>query len=93
MKHALLILVLILRPMGLFGKIIIVDTNGAGSFTSIPAAINAAVNGDTSKELLGSYDGQLTLSKSIVLMGSGYGNTIITSNNDPTIYISSETII
>lgn len=76
-----------------FARIIKVDINGSGQFTTIGAALNAAVNGDTIKVLPGVYDGAITISKDVVLMGSGYETTKITSNNDPTITMNGGKII
>lgn len=67
---------------------IIVDINGGGNFTSISAAITAAVPGDTIKVWPGVYNQQVVLNKNVVLMGSGYENTSIIGNFNPTITMS-----
>ncbi|MDP2207861.1 MAG: pectinesterase family protein [Bacteroidota bacterium] len=68
---------------------IIVDINGGGQYTSINAAIGVANSNDTVKVWPGTYLEQVTLNKNIVLMGSGYENTIITGNFSPSITVSS----
>lgn len=68
-------------------KLIAVHHQGAASFfTDLPAAYNAAVNGDTLYLPGGSFDG-LTLQKSLALIGVGYhpdstsatGGTVLSS--------------
>jgi hypothetical protein len=71
----------------------IVDLNGGGHFKSIQTAITNSSNGDTVKVWPGTYMEQVTLNKNIVLMGSGYENTIITGSFSPTINISSGKIL
>ena len=66
----------------------IVDTNGAGTYTSINAAIQASTAGDTVKVWPGNYSEQVNLNKDIVLLGSGYETTILTSYADPTVRMS-----
>ena len=85
MRTATLILALLLMSSSAFATIIIVDKNGGGNFISIQSAINAAVTNDTVKVWPGTYYEQVTLNKNITLMGSGYENTIITGNFNPTI--------
>jgi len=89
MKTATLTLALLLMSSYAFATIIIVDKNGGGNFISIQSAISAAVTNDTVKVWPGTYYEQVTLNKNIVLMGSGYENTIITGNFNPTITMSS----
>jgi len=74
-------------------KTIVVDKSGFGQYTSIQAGINAAVLGDTVKVLPGVYEEQVTLSKSIVVQGSGYEYTRITSNASQTLIISNGKIM
>ena len=71
----------------IMAKVIIVDPNG--QIKTIQAGINVAAAGDTVKVLPGTYDEQVVLNKDIVLMGSGYENTIITGNYNPTVEIKS----
>ena len=88
MRTTTLILALLLISSHAFATIIIVDQNGGGNFLSIQSAINAAVSNDTVKVWPGTYFEQITLNKNITLMGSGYENTIITGNFNPTVTMS-----
>lgn len=89
MKNILLLIVFFYGIIGsLSARVIKVDINGSGQFTTISAALNAAVNGDTIKVLPGVYDGAITISKDVVLMGSGYETTKITANSNPAIKIN-----
>jgi len=85
MKTTLLVIILFALVGSLCAVTRIVDINGSGQFTSIQAGINAASVGDTVKVLPGFYQEAITLNKNIVLQGSGYENTQITSNVNPTI--------
>lgn len=85
--------VLALLPTSLYGGIIKVDQHGNGDFISIAQAIIEANKGDTIKVLPGNYDEQLNISKNIIIMGSGYEVTKISSNSDPTIEISAGKIM
>jgi len=86
MKKAVLLVVMFsLLTINNSARVIKVDINGSGQFTSISAAITASVAGDTIKVLPGIYNGAFTISKDIVIVGSGYESTKIYSNNDPTI--------
>ena len=89
MKTATLTLALLLISSYAFATIIIVDKNGGGQFISIQSAINAAITNDTVKVWPGTYFEKITLNKNITLMGSGYENTVITGNFNPTIIMSS----
>lgn len=93
MKKILIILLLMLG-YGINTKpnTIIVDINGGGNFTSIQTAINNASTNDTIKVWPGTYEEQININKNILLEGSGYENTIITSGNNPTLIISMGTI-
>lgn len=93
MKLIRLFLAITLFPAALVGRTIMVDVNGSGEFTSIVAAMSAAVDGDTVKVLPGVYDGPFTMSKNIVLKGSGYETTIISSNSYPTVTMNSGKIM
>jgi len=68
-----------------FATMIIVDINGAGQFTSIQTAINNAVGGDTIQVWPGTYNEFIDINKNIVIQGSGYENTILTSSHNPTV--------
>ncbi len=59
------------------GKVIIVDINGTGNYTSIQAAINNASSGDTIYVWNGTYTEGLVISKSITLIGNGSEETFI----------------
>ncbi|MEI6436504.1 MAG: hypothetical protein WCP32_16880 [Bacteroidota bacterium] len=71
-----------------FSTITIVDINGAGQFTSIQLAIDNSLPGDTIQVWPGTYNGAININKNVVLQGSGYENTIITSASTPTIMMS-----
>ncbi len=58
-----------------FGAELVVDKSGAGDFTKIQTAVNAAVEGDTIKIRPGNYSEQVIIDKQITLEGSGYLNT------------------
>lgn len=59
---------------------------GAGqTYTTIQSAINAASAGDTIKVLPGTYNEAIAINKNLVIQGSGYETTRITSTNDPTV--------
>lgn len=67
---------------------IIVSKNGGGQFKKIQTAIDNSSAGDTVKVWPGVYEEQIFLTKDIVLMGSGYEETIITGSFDPTVTLS-----
>jgi hypothetical protein len=75
-----------------YARIIIVDINGGGQFTSIQAAINAASTNDTIKVWPGTYFEQININKNVKILGSGYENTVITGNFNPTVLISTGVI-
>lgn len=56
---------------------IVVDQNGGGSYRTIGEGINAAVGGDTVKVLAGMYEEQVSINKSITLIGEGPDTTTI----------------
>ena len=85
MKNVILLSFLILSQIMLFPKTIIVDLNGGGQFTKIQDAITNATASDTIKVWPGSYNEQITLNKNIAILGSGYENTTIVGNYNPTI--------
>lgn len=85
MKTLVSVLALVALARVSFATTLIVDKNGGGQFTSIQGAINFASPYDTVKVYPGRFDEQITLNKDIVLMGSGYENTIIVSATDPTV--------
>lgn len=62
-------------------------------YTTIQPAINAALTNDTVKILPGTYDAAISLSKNIIVLGSGYENTLITSSNNPTLTMSAGKIM
>ncbi len=64
-------------------------TVGTGqTYATIQSAINAASAGDTIKVLPGTYNEAIIINKSVVIQGSGYETTRITSATDPTITMS-----
>lgn len=88
MKNLVTFLMLSLVVNASFANIIIVDQNGAGQYSSIQAGINAAMPDDTVRVWPGTYMEQITLSKNILVEGSGWENCIITGSYDPTVNIS-----
>lgn len=66
----------------------IVSKNGGGQFTSINAGINAASTNDTVLVLPGVYKENVNLNKNIVLMGSGFENTVILTDSGYSITMS-----
>lgn len=69
-----------------FGNTLTVGTGQ--TYTLIQSAINAASTGDTIKVLPGTYNEAIIINKNIVIQGSGYETTRITSANNPTIAMS-----
>ncbi len=57
-------------------------------YTTIQSAINAAATGDTVKVFPGTYNEAIIINKNIVIQGSGYESTRITSANNPTVTMS-----
>lgn len=57
-------------------------------YSAIQSAINAAEVGDTVKVLPGTYNEAIIINKNIVIQGSGYETTRITSANNPTASMS-----
>jgi len=88
MKKVLFAVAFAVAAIPAFATIIIVDINGAGQFTSIQLAIDNSLPGDTIQVWPGTYNGAININKNVVLQGSGYENTIITSSSDPTITMS-----
>ncbi len=93
MKKLFYFLFLIVLYIPLNARMLIVDINGSGQYRTISLALQAAVDSDTIKVLPGTYMEAITISKNIVLMGSGYESTIISSGNDPTITMSNGKIM
>jgi hypothetical protein len=83
-----LVIAMLIVTCNIFAHTIIVDKNGGGQFTSIQTAIINSTTNDTVKVWPGDYVEQITLNKEIVLMGSGYENTIIRGNFQSTITMS-----
>ena len=54
-------------------------------YSTIQSAINAAGAGDTVKVFPGTYNEVIIINKNIVIQGSGYETTRITSANNPTV--------
>ena len=88
MKKHLLTLTFIVMAFFASATITIVDNNGAGQFTSIQLAIDNANSGDTIQVWPGTYNGAININKNVVLQGSGYENTILTSTANPTVTMS-----
>ncbi len=93
MKVYIALLIVFMMGSQSYSKTIVVDLNGSGNYTSIAIAVNLAQDGDTVKVLPGTYAEQINITKAIVLMGSGYENTKITSSSDPTVTINSGKIM
>jgi hypothetical protein len=89
MKRVVLALTLVALARASFGTTLIVDKYGGGQFTSIQPAIDVASASDTVKVWPGYYQEQINLNKNIVLMGSGYENTVITGSFNPVATVSS----
>jgi hypothetical protein len=87
-KTFLLFVFLFVITSQIFSRVIKVDINGSGQFTSISSALNAAIAGDTIKVLPGNYFEQITINKNVFLMGSGFETTTINSSSNPTIIMS-----
>ncbi|MHB8579048.1 MAG: hypothetical protein ACYDA4_04200 [Ignavibacteriaceae bacterium] len=92
-KTTLLFVLAIALTSTLSARVIKVDINGSGQFTSINTAITNAVTNDTIKVLPGSYFEQVTINKNVVVIGSGYENTIVNSSSNPTIIMSAGKIL
>ncbi|MCL5028586.1 MAG: hypothetical protein M1480_06145 [Bacteroidetes bacterium] len=89
MKKTMLLFVLfVVATATLPARVVKVDINGSGQFTSISAALTNAVAGDTIKVLPGSYTEQITINKNVIVIGSGFETTIINSALNPTVNIS-----
>jgi hypothetical protein len=84
-KKIFLLAAMLICTSAVFSHTIIVDINGGGQFTSIQTAITNSSSGDTIKVWPGTYNEQITINKDILLEGSGYENSIITSTSDPTV--------
>jgi len=92
-KMFLTFVVILICTTYAFSNTIIVDKNGGGQFVSIQTAIINSTTGDTIKVLPGNYSEQITLNKNVILMGSGYENTIISGPYSPIVKISSGKIM
>ncbi|MDI6766192.1 MAG: right-handed parallel beta-helix repeat-containing protein [Bacteroidota bacterium] len=90
MKYVYLLIICLAVPITVLATTRYVNKHGSipGSFTTIQAAIDASVDGDTVKVLPETYYEQITLDKNLLLMGSGYETTILTSYVDPTVRMS-----
>lgn len=92
MKKLILLTAMLFMANYMFATVRLVDQNGGGSYLTISAGIAAANAGDTVRVWPGTYTEVITLSKNILLEGSGYENTIITSGTHPTITQSNGTL-
>lgn len=92
MKKFIFTLMLSVATVISFATITIVDINGGGQFTSIQDAIDNSFSGDTIQVWPGTYTEAIIINKDILLQGSGYENTILTSVNDPTVNMSNGTL-
>lgn len=89
------IILLVFVPEVILADTIVVDLSGSGDYTTIGAAISAASNNDTIQIKAGTYLEPIENSKSLTLIGSGMGSTIIYSGSDGTFkhYSGSLTLI
>ena len=87
MKRLVMVLGICLLALQVKATTWIVDVNGGGDFTTIPAALNATVTGDTIKVWPGEYREQVDISKDVTIIGSGYENTKIIADTDPAVYL------
>ena len=74
----------VLFPVGICGDVgqtLTVRSDGAGNYTSIQEAINAASPGDTVYVFPGIYYGAVVVNKTIILIGEEKNTTIIDSSN------------
>ena len=81
--RTLYILVLLSVAQVAIARTIVVDPNGP--IKSVQQAVNLAVDGDTIKVLPGVYEEQIVVNKNVLIMGSGYENTIFTGSFDPVV--------
>ena len=71
-----------------------VGGGGPGNYTTIQSAINAAVNTDTIYVYTGTYNENIVVDKSILLLGENRNTTTIVGNNlEATVEITGESII
>jgi hypothetical protein len=90
MKYAVVLLLVLLTPYTAWGASkYVVDQMGSTPYRTIAQGLGAAQDGDTVKVLPGVYDEQVTLSKNVILMGSGFEATTIRSDTSPTVSVSS----
>jgi len=83
MKHLIALLTLMLL-LSLYceARVHYVDKNGGtGRYTTIQAAIDAAIDNDTVRILPGIYNESINIGKNIVVQGGGILSTVITSDN------------
>ena len=62
-------------------------TVGPGGYATIQAAVNDAAPGDTISVAAGTYNEQITINKSVSIIGAGSDQTIITGGN-PAVLLS-----
>jgi hypothetical protein len=79
-----IIILLVFVQQITFAGTIVVDQSGNGDYATIGAAISAAANNDTIQIKAGTYLEAIENSKSLTLIGSGMGSTIIYSGSDGT---------
>ena len=70
----------------------IVDPGGAGDFTTIQDAVNAAATGDTISISPDTYEEQVQVSVAVTLSGSGVGATILRAPTSMTFSFSASTL-
>ena len=93
MKKLFTALVVCLLAVEVNAKTWIVDVNGGGDFTTIPAALNASRTGDTIKVWPGEYRDQVDINKDVTIIGSGYENTKIIADVNPAVILNAGKIM
>ncbi len=61
-----------------------VDDDGTSDFTDIQSAINASASGDTIEVMNGTYEGNITITKPLIIRGEGGEAPVIQVNNSLT---------
>ena len=77
-----LLLLIVLTSLTFSQSVLVVDSAGAGDYTTITAAITAATAGDTIKVLKGTYTGQHSVSKNLNLVASDTTAIVNVTGND-----------
>ena len=81
----LLSIVLAMPPRIASATVLYVAAAGGTPYPTITQAYNNATDGDTIKVLPGTYAEDLKVTKNVVIIGSGWQNTVWTSDRTPTV--------